>query len=232
MKQLEDARLEFVHALSHDLKSPLTSIRAYAELLNVTEKLSETGQTYVEGINSAVLNATTLIDQLLDIALLTEAPTSHHRPCDLIDVLSKAMNAVEGAALAKSIKIRLMVNGKRYRIRGDATRLARSFQNMLDNAIKYAPEGSQVQVTLDYTEDNVRISVLDDGPGVPAEDIPHLFERFYRGKQRMKGALGHGLGLVLVDATARAHGGDALVENVDGHGARFTICLPSSLRVK
>jgi signal transduction histidine kinase/pSer/pThr/pTyr-binding forkhead associated (FHA) protein len=232
MKQLEDARLEFVHALSHDLKSPLTSIRAYAELLNVTEKLSETGQTYVEGINSAVLNATTLIDQLLDIALLTEAPTSNHRPCDLIDVLSKAMNAVEGAALAKSIKIRLMVNGKRYRIRGDATRLARSFQNMLDNAIKYAPEGSQVQVTLDYTEDDVRISVLDDGPGVPAEDIPHLFERFYRGKQRMKGALGHGLGLVLVDATARAHGGDALVENVEGHGARFAICLPSSLRVK
>ncbi|MEJ2149375.1 MAG: ATP-binding protein, partial [Chloroflexota bacterium] len=96
----------------------------------------------------------------------------------------------------------------------------------------YAPGGSQVQVTLDYTDDAVRVSVLDDGPGIPEDDIPHLFERFYRGKQRAKGVMGHGLGLVLVDATARAHGGDALVENVEGHGARFTIRLPSSLRVK
>jgi signal transduction histidine kinase len=232
MKQLEDARLEFVHALSHDLKSPLNSIRAYSELLNVTEKLSDTGRTYVDGINNAVMNATTLINQLLDIALLTEAPTSYHRPCDLIDTLSKALNAVEGAALAKSIKIRLKVDGKRYRIRGDANRLARSFQNLLDNAIKYGPDDSQVLVTLDYASEMIRISVLDEGPGISAEDIPHLFERFYRGRQRSKGGLGHGLGLVLVDATARAHGGEALVENVEGHGARFTICLPSSLRVK
>jgi signal transduction histidine kinase len=142
------------------------------------------------------------------------------------------LKAVEGAALAKTIKIRLKVEGKRYPIRGDTTRLARSFQNLLDNAIKYGPDNSQVLVTLDYTPDTIRISVLDEGPGVPAEDIPHLFERFYRGQQRTKGGLGHGLGLVLVDATARAHGGEAMVENVEGHGARFTICLPSSLRVE
>jgi signal transduction histidine kinase len=87
-------------------------------------------------------------------------------------------------------------------------------------------------VTLDYTPEAARISVLDEGPGVAAEDIPHLFERFYRGQQRKEGGLGHGLGLVLVDATARAHGGEALVENVEGHGARFTICLPSGLKVQ
>jgi signal transduction histidine kinase len=231
LKQLEAARLEFVHALTHDLKSPVSSIKAYTELISLAEKLSEKGQLYLSRIENAAKNVLALINQLLDIALLTEKPEKYHHPCDLTVLIGQAIQAVEGNALAKSVNIATKVVGDRYSIRGEPSRLLRSVQNLLDNAVSHAPEGSQVLTTLIYGEEGITLSVRDDGPGIPPEDIAQLFKKYYRG-QRADSRSGHGLGLMIVDTTIRSHGGAVSAANIEGHGAEFTITLPVSLRVK
>jgi len=231
LKQLEAARLEFVHALTHDLKSPVSSIKAYTELIALAEKLSEKGQLYLNRIENAATNVLALINQLLDIALLTEKPEKYHHPCDLTVLIGQAIQTVEGNALAKSVNIATKVVGDRYSIRGEPSRLLRSIQNLLDNAVSHAPEGSQVLTTLIYGEEGVTLSVRDDGPGIPPEEVSQLFKKYYRG-QRSDSRSGHGLGLMIVDTTIRSHGGAVSVANVEGHGAEFTITLPVSLRVK
>jgi len=231
LKQLEAARLEFVHALTHDLKSPVSSIKAYTELIALAEKLSEKGQLYLNRIENAATNVLALINQLLDIALLTEKPEKYHHPCDLTVLIGQAIQTVEGNALAKSVNIATKVVGDRYSIRGEPSRLLRSIQNLLDNAVSHAPEGSQVLTTLIYGEEGVTLSVRDDGPGIPPEEVSQLFKKYYRG-QRSDSRSGHGLGLMIVDTTIRSHGGAVSAANVEGHGAEFTITLPVSLRVK
>jgi signal transduction histidine kinase len=231
LKQLEAARLEFVQALTHDLKSPVSSIKAYTELIALAEKLSEKGQLYLTRIENAAKNVLALINQLLDIALLTEKPEKYHHPCNVTALMGQAIQAVEGNALAKSVTIATKVVGDRYSIRGEPSRLSRSIQNLLDNAIRHAPEDSQILATLIYGDEGITLSIRDDGPGIPPDELPDLFKKYYRG-QRSDSRTGHGLGLMIVDTTVRSHGGAVSAANVEGHGAEFTITLPVSLRVK
>ncbi len=232
LKQLEETRLEFVHALSHDLKSPLTSIQGYADLVRRVDTLSDKGSSFIDGVLNAAHSMSNMIEQLLDIALLTESPQSQHKPCDLVAVINRAMNDLEGAALAKLIPVDFITDEETLFINGDETRLYRSILNLLDNALKYSPEQSPVQIFLGEHRDSIWLQVRDNGPGIPEEDIPHIFEKYYRGQQEASRSTGHGLGLVLVQSTANAHGGAASVANAEGsHGAIFTISLPADLRL-
>jgi signal transduction histidine kinase/pSer/pThr/pTyr-binding forkhead associated (FHA) protein len=232
LKKLESARLEFIHALAHDLRGPMSSIQIFGELLGVVEKPSQKGQEYLSAISSAAENVLKMIDQLLDIALLTEAPGSYREACNLEEIINMTVSDLEGIAVKKSITVRFRSSGESYLIMGDKTRLYRSMLNLIDNAIKYATESTVVDVMLNFDPEHITIRVLDDGEGIPEEDIPHLFEKYYRGHQKESGKTGVGLGLVLVHATVKAHDGQISVRNVEGHGAEFTITLPASLRVK
>jgi signal transduction histidine kinase len=172
-----------------------------------------------------------MITQLLDIALLSEVPQSYHVPCDMGDIVKRAITDSEGAAVAKSMKVDSQQIGTPYKIKGDASRLYRSVLNLIDNAIKYADRNGRVLVTLTYSDNQVAVQVRDDGPGIPEAELPHLFDRYFRGKQSKDSEAGVGLGLMMVQATAKAHGGEVAVRNVKGHGAEFAITLPGSLRV-
>lgn len=231
VKRLEEARAEFVNAFSHDLKSPISSIKGWTYLLDQFGEDDEKRHKFVSQIGQTSERVLGMIDELLDIALLSEAPKAHHRACDLVEVVDKVMNDLEGAAMAKTIALSCEQEGKGYRIQGDPTRLYRSALNLVDNAIKYSPEGSSVLVRLDFGEEKVLIQVRDNGEGIPEEDIPRLFDKYYRGKQTHGSKTGVGLGLVVVQATARSHGGDVSVRNMEEGGVEFTISLPASLRI-
>ncbi|MBN1428985.1 MAG: GAF domain-containing protein [Anaerolineae bacterium] len=230
VKQLERARVEFAQALTHDLKSPLTSIRAWSQLLESHAKLEGPVATFPDRIVKASERMLLMIEQLLDIALLTESPESHYVPCDLVRVVTRAVEDLEGAALAKSITLESKIIGTPYKIKGDEIRLYRSTLNLIDNAIKYSQDNTQVAVELAFGDKHTVIRIRDHGPGIPKEDIPHLFEQYYRGQQMTSDQSGIGLGLTLVGITAESHGGVAAARNIEGGGAEFTITLPASLR--
>jgi signal transduction histidine kinase len=152
----------------------------------------------------------------------------HQLPCDLIEIVGQAVNDMHNAAAAKSMSLDFQVIGDPYVIQGDAAHLYRSVFNLMDNAVQYSPEGEQVFVALCFSHNEILIRVRDTGPGIPPDDLPLLFDRYYRGKQSNQS--GVGLGLELVRATVEAHRGAVVARNVEDGGAEFIITLPSTLR--
>lgn len=232
IKRLEQTRAEFVHALSHDLKGPLTSIKGWTMLIRQTGvPLNELAEKFLGRISASADTVLRMIGQLLDIALLSDAPLTVMSDCDLVELAHRAVSDLEGAALVRGIKVDMSINGEPFAVHGDANRLYRSVLNLVENALKYSPDGAWVKVILDFTEDALNIIVQDSGPGISSADLPHVFERYFRGEQALSTKAGIGLGLSLVQATIKAHGGTVSARNADEGGAELKVTLPASLRV-
>jgi K+-sensing histidine kinase KdpD len=230
VKQLELDRAEFMRALSHDLKSPLTSIRGFAQLLKRVMEVNERGEQYIEKIVSSSDRMLDMVNQLLQVARSEEIEVESI-PCNLDVIIKKSLGDVEGAALHKSIKLAYEVKGEPYQILGDEMRLYHMALNLVDNAIKYSPEHTTVSVQLTYNKVEVVLHVYDEGPGIAEEDLERVFDKYYRGA-KAKAQPGAGVGLSVVASIAAAHGGRATVRNRPEGGAAFLISLPGSLRVK
>jgi signal transduction histidine kinase len=230
VKQLERDRAEFMRALSHDLKSPLTSIRGFAQLLKRVMEVNERGEQYIEKIVSSSDRMLDMINQLLQVARSEEIEVES-APCNLDVVIRKSLGDVEGAALHKSIKLTYEVTGEPYQILGDEMRLYHMALNLVDNAIKYSPEHTTVTVALDYSKLEVKLRVWDEGSGIAEEDLERVFDKYYRGS-KAKAQPGAGVGLSVVAGIADAHGGRATVSNRPEGGAAFLVVLPANLRVK
>jgi signal transduction histidine kinase len=163
--------------------------------------------------------------------MLNEDQTMHHSTCDLVEIANRATADMHGMASAKSTSLDFQLIGDPYFIKGDAAHLYHSVLNLIDNAIRYSPNGSQVAVALFFGQNDIIIRVRDTGPGIPEDDLPLLFDRYFRGKPSAGGQTGVGLGLEMVRATVDAHRGTVIARNVEGAGAEFIITLPATLRV-
>lgn len=230
VKQLEKDRSEFMHALSHDLKSPLTSIMGWAQLLGKVVSLDERGSTYMGKLVASAERMLDLINQMLQTVARGDTVQVERMPCDIAKVVATVLSDAEGAALNKSIKISFKREGRPYHILADETRLYHMVLNLVDNAVKYSPDGTEVQVKLEFTEESVVVRVLDEGSGMREQDLPRLFDKYYRGTEA-KMQPGAGLGLSVVWAIADAHGGRVSAANRPDGGAEFIATLPGSLRV-
>ncbi len=227
VKQLEKDRIEFVYALSHDLKNPLTSIMGWAELIQKVEPLGEKGEAYMKRLEAAASSMLLMINQLLRSVGEVDGLQVLKKPCHFESMIVKAISDVEGAALNKGIMVDYDQVGTPYPIVADELRLYHLILNLVDNAVKYAAENTRVLVRLEFAEEAVFVQVQDEGPGIPEEDIPRIFDRYYRGRQATRGQQGAGLGLALVKAIVDAHEGEILVQNRPGGGALFTVRLPA-----
>ncbi|MCP4426449.1 MAG: GAF domain-containing protein [Chloroflexi bacterium] len=230
VKQLEEERSDFMHALSHDLKSPLTSIMGWSQLLEKMQPLDEKGFRYVNRIMAASDRMLDMIRQLLQTVDQREAVQLAQEPCDLTQLVEKIVGDVQGAALSKSITVEIEQEGEAYQVLADVTRMYHMILNLVDNAIKYSPENTRTNVCLRYQATGVTILVQDDGPGIPKEDLDFVFDKYYRSKQT-DSQPGAGLGLSVVRSIAEAHGGQVAVANLPDRGAEFMITLPGSLRL-
>lgn len=231
VKQLEADRAEFMHALSHDLKNPLTSIMGWAQMLEKVVQFNEKGEQYMGKLVGSTERMLDLINQMLKTIEQADELEIEMHPCDLSQIIATAISDAEGAALGKSIKVSLVQEGHSYPLVGDETRLYHMVLNLVDNAIKYSPTGTMVGIELAYRDEGVAISVADEGPGIPDEELPRLFDKYYRGRQA-KHEPGAGLGLSVVSAIAKAHGGQVTAGNRPEGGAVFVITLPGSLRAE
>src|SRR6266849_3449792 len=215
----------FVADASHDLRTPLTSIRGYSEMLRrgAGESRSD-AELARRRIEEESIRMTGLVDDMLVLARLDQGRPLEQEPVDLQAIATDAV--ADARAVAPQRQITLTAPGPVV-VQGDDLRLRQVVGNLVRNAIVHTPPQTPIDVTLS-TEDSVaRLMVVDHGPGLPAEDVDRIFEPFYRADpSRSRDSGGAGLGLSIVSAVVTAHGGHVKVRETDGGGATFEVELP------
>ncbi|MEJ2154444.1 MAG: ATP-binding protein [Desulfobacteraceae bacterium] len=212
--------------IAHDLRSPIARIRGMAE---VTLTKSETLDEFQQMTASTIEECDRLLEMISTMLTISRTEAGMHPDrctrVDLAAIIHSACDLFEPVAEDKAIALRKQIRDAAP-VLGDQRMLQRMAANLIDNAIKYTGGGGVVTVGLrrDGT-DSVLLTVADDGMGIAPEDLVKIFHRFYRGDQS-RSLPGSGLGLSLVQAVARAHGGDVQVQSTPGHGARFSVTIP------
>jgi signal transduction histidine kinase len=236
-EQAVHARDELLASVSHDLKNPLAGIKARAQLLRrriapLPEQTKQALDGGLQDIDEASDRMTAIIDELIDAA---RPQIDHQMTLELqsINLVDLVRDEVEYAQKSTGTHhIRLITEQRRVTGRWDSTRLSRVIANLLSNAIKYSPEGGEITVTVAIPRDGpapgnwATIAVADHGVGIPADDLPHIFERFHRAANTTGHFPGTGIGLAGARSAIAEHGGRLTVESVEGEGSIFTAWLP------
>lgn len=230
VKQLESDRSDFIHTLSHDLKNPLTSIMGWTELLQRTMPDDSKSKRYTTEIVNVSKRMVNMVNDLLKTLSGEETIQLNRQPCRFGELVQKAVADAQGTAVAKSIDLTYQLQGTSYPIWADARRLYHLVLNLVDNAIKYSSENTHVEVVLTYRGDAIYLFVRDQGKGILEEDLPHIFDKFYRSHQ-VQSESGSGIGLAGVRSIVEAHGGQVTARNRPEGGAEFEVMLPESLRL-
>jgi two-component system phosphate regulon sensor histidine kinase PhoR len=223
VQRLDQVRRDFVSNVSHELRTPLASIRAMVETLADGVEPEEAPEFYAR-ILRQVDRLTTLVNELLDLSRIESGALQlKPEPVSVGEVLAEAASLLQTRAEAGDVTI--IVEGTDLEVEADRAALLRVATNLLDNAVKWSPPGGRVWARAADEGELVAISVKDEGPGIPEQDLPRVFERFFKSDASRANA-GVGLGLAIVKHLVRAHGGTATVESKPGHGALFTVRLP------
>jgi signal transduction histidine kinase len=224
-------RDEFLATASHDLKNPLASVKAQAQLLmrragRTTELVSSDVFEVARRMDTTVTRAAVQLDELLDVARLQlGGPLQLDR--DAVDLVRLAREAVaEYTAAGEPHRVRLDARVAALVGQWDARRLQRVIDNLLSNALKYSREDAEVVVRVDGAQDAAVLSVEDQGIGIPSADLPNIFERFQRGSNVVGRVDGTGVGLASTRYIVESHGGTVSIESQEGRGTRVTVRLP------
>jgi PAS domain S-box-containing protein len=226
-KELDELKTEFVATVSHDLRSPLTFMRGYTTMLPMVDDLSDKQQDYIEKILQGIGQMSNLIDDLLDLGRIEAGVGLERKPCHLGAILIEAVDSMRVRATTKGLALRLEPAEKMAVVSGDATSLRQVVTNLVDNAIKYTPNGGTVTVGLSVLDRQAIIRVSDTGIGIAPDDQVRLFEKFYRIKRRdTMNIPGTGLGLAIVKSIIERHNGRVWVESELDKGSTFYVSLP------
>lgn len=231
LKAIQKRNAEFVSAVSHEMKTPLSSIRAYVELLADGDAEDEqTREEFFEVINSQTERLQRLIDNLLNLARIEAGVVSVNKaPRSLNELLQEAVNVLQPAADQKNITLTTEFSPLYLGVLADRDTLLQAAINLMSNALKYTRPGGSVTVRSQLSDQHVQFEVSDSGVGLSPEDSRKVFEKFYRVKKDREMASGTGLGLPLVKHIVEdVHGGRIEVESELGQGSTFRIVLPSS----
>ena len=225
LSRTEEIRRNLVADVAHELRTPLSNIRGYVEAIR--DGVVSPDAATLGSIHEEVLLLTRLIEDLQELALAESGQlTLHIQPCDLSDLAKKAVAAVQPHADAKGVSIGIDPLDVEE-IQADPERIAQVLRNLLVNAANYTPAAGRVRVAVDRREDGIEVSVQDSGPGIPEEELPYLFERFYRvDKSRSRATGGVGLGLTIAKRLVEAHGGSITVRSQVGYGSTCAFTLP------
>ncbi|WP_353894200.1 HAMP domain-containing sensor histidine kinase [Proteinivorax hydrogeniformans] len=227
LEKNDENRLTFLADLSHDLKTPLASIKALAESLG-EEESKETYQEFLKDIVTEIDRMNVTVSSLLEFNKVSNISTKVNKKNFIFSYLvDEAVNSIQPIADQKGIKIKFDNKELKEKIFGDREKLRQMILNLLDNAIKYSGENGIVEVKLKANRKEIILAIKDCGKGIPPEALPHLFDRFYRvDKARHKDTGGNGIGLAIVKDVAQLHGGRVDVESRLETGTIFTIKLP------
>jgi PAS domain S-box-containing protein len=230
-ERLSHLKDEFLATLSHELRTPLNAIQGWATLLRERSARPEDYQRGLETIERNVRIQAQIINDLLDMSRIISGKIHLEvQPLYLHEVVDNAIEAVQQSAIAKNIRIRHMLDTRMGLVRGDPSRLQQVLWNLLSNAIKFTPKGGLVQVVLERVNSHAEICVEDNGIGIRADFLPHVFDRFRQadsGTTRNFGGLG--LGLSIAKNLVELHGGSIDVKSRgENQGTTFIVMLPIS----
>ena len=230
LRQVEEMRRDFVANVSHELRTPLSIFRGYLETL-LDDPQQPPGELLrileIMERHSDRLNA--LVEDVLSLARLESPGTElDNDEIDLKEFLPAIMRDWEKRLEAKQLKLRLDISSSLPLLNADENRLQEIIYNLLDNAVKYSQPGGEITVRAAVEDKRVRVSVADRGTGIRKQDLPRIFERFYRGDKARspEGVRGTGLGLSIVKHIAQLHGGSVEAESESGQGTKISVLLP------
>lgn len=230
LEKAEENRLHYMADIAHELRTPLTAIQGTIEAMQ--DKILPLDEEQLDNLHSQ----TGLLNRLVnDLRLLSLAETGHLK-LDLkrvnpVELTRQTLDSMKPLASQKSVTIQLDILNDLPECLLDTDRFAQIINNLLSNAIRYTPEGGTITARLATIQNNLELSITDTGPGIHADDLPYVFDRFYRAdRSRSRASGGAGLGLAIVKHLVEAHGGRITVQSpVDsGHGTRFEIRIPGN----
>ena len=229
MRRLETIRRDFVANVSHELRTPVASLRSAAETLRIA--MEHDPQAAAQFLHIIERNAKRLGELIADLLDLSRIEAKEYRlipeAIDLLVMCEKVLSGFRERASSHGLHVGVDIPESLSRVMGDRTATERVLANLIDNALKYCPEGSSVNIGARPAEASVQVLVSDNGPGIEPKHLPRLFERFYRvdpGRSRDMG--GTGLGLSIVKHLVEAMGGEVSVESTPGKGSTFAFTLP------
>ncbi len=226
LKQLDKIKSEFVTTVSHDLRSPLTAIVGYVELLGRVGPVNEQQTEFIRRIRVSIHAITTLISDLLDLGRIEAGFDTQKEPTNLPMLIRYAVDGLMARVEIKGQHLLVELPEVAPPVYGNPIRLRQMAANLVDNAIKYTPDGGTVKVQMQEAEDQEILMISDTGIGIPLADQPYVFDKFYRSHNVGQGVVGSGLGLSIVKSIVENHGGRIWVESQPGQGTRFTVVLP------
>lgn len=227
IKELDRVRAEFLATVSHDLRSPLATIRGYVDLLEKVGPVTDQQREFLEKIRRSIVHITALISDLVELGRIEAGVELEMEPFHLESIIDAVVDGYRQIAAEKGLTLKWELTPLPL-IRGNPHRLRRVMENLLSNAVKYNREGGWIDVSAECQEGYIVVRVADSGIGIPPEDLPHIFDRFYRVQRpETEDIEGTGLGLSIVKSIVEKHGGRVWVESRPGEGTTFTLLLPA-----
>ncbi len=226
-KQVEQVKNEFIAAASHDLKNPIMSISGYSDLLVQAGPLNDLQADFVHRIQNAARTMNDLVQNMLQLARTDLNKTRKIERVEMGALLAVVVDEFKGQASIRTQTLDFLPLPDPAYVDGDPLQLRQLFRNLVGNAVKYTPDGGTIQVDAQAEDGFLLVGVQDNGYGIPAADLPFIFDRFYRVHQNFEvEAEGNGLGLAIVKAVVEQHNGQVSVTSEPGTGSRFVVSLP------
>ncbi len=226
LKQLDHLRKDFVNTVSHDLRSPLTAILGYVELIERAGSVNPQQSEFIKRVKSSVHTTTDLINDLLNLGRVEVGMMDELTSLDMKVIVAQAMEALQTQVQEKKQILKLAEAGPLSPVLGSRTQLTQLVTNLISNAIKYTPVGGEIRVLLREEQNQLILHVADTGPGIPLEEQERIFEKFYRASNAPADVQGTGLGLAIVKTIVENHRGRIWVDSKLGEGSVFTVVLP------
>jgi len=226
-KDLDQVKNEFIATASHDLKNPITTIAGFSTLLGQAGPLNEQQKDFVARIQVATQNMSELVQNMVSLAQMDLQATQKHEPVELGVLLAGITDEFTPQASAKGQSLHFNPLGVPAQVSGDPLQLKQLFRNLVGNAIKYSPQNGSITIEAKVGKENIQVDVQDTGFGIPAADLPFIFDRFYRVRNGKNNEMeGNGLGLAIVKSVIEQHEGQISVESKVGKGTSFSVSLP------
>jgi len=227
LKELERLKNEFVFTVSHDLRSPLTSIRGFVDLVEMAGPLNERQKAFVGKIRTGATDIAALVEDLLDLGRIETGAAFEFEPISSNEVITESVSTLRGYAASKNQWLDVLIPPALSPVLGNRLRLGQVVRNLVRDAIKYTPKNGHIKVWAEEQEGLLLVHVQDSGIGISAEDRAKLFGKFYRVQSKETERIpGTGLGLAITKSIVEKHGGRIWVDSELGKGSTFTFLLP------
>ena len=229
LKKLDQIKSDFVSTVSHDLRSPLTAILGYVDLVERAGPLQELQKNFLDRIQFSVHNITNLVDDLLNLGRIEAGFDTRKEMLNLSDYVHQAIDELNPRFIEKDMRLKINVPDSTYKIFASPIQIRQLLSNLLTNAVKYSDRDKIISIKLEESESQIILEISDQGYGIPASDLPYIFDKFYRsGNVIGSDITGSGLGLAIVKSIIENHQARIWVDSTFGQGSTFTVVFPVS----